>query len=280
MKWSILIFLNIGFFLFTSRLKALEGIKNFEQHIYEKNQEILSLQNNIEAKEALSSSSNSIYYPTLNAVGGFGDYRTDEFSTQEKGYLGYVEGRVNLFKGFKDQAVSGQREIDFEYSKLELESKKRDLKRQLTEIFSDMIFLHKLQNILEEEYNVTQTQRKMAAKKVSAGLTGSVDNLEFDLRESEIQIEQKQLSQKHQETHQRFIKMYGEDILDKDLESIDFSQVELLLKTPDKIKIQNTIDYQKAVLVQKRFDLERKEIRSDYLPSLDFTYAAGRLTPS
>lgn len=277
--------MKLGLFIFiitTSTLSAhaLEGLDELSKSLYQKNQEMMSLEKNIESKEALSNSSNSIYYPTLNAVGGWGQYKTDDLPTTQKGYLGYVEGRLNLFRGFKDQSISSQKEIDFQISKLDLESKKRELRLQLTDIASDMIYLHKIQIILEEEYKVTQTQKQMAAKKVSAGLTGSVDNLEFELRENEIQIEQKQVFQKHQEVHQKLIKLYGEDITDSELAKLEYSSAENLSKVNDQVKIENTLEYQKAGLSEHRAELEKKEIKSDFMPALDFTYSIGRLTPS
>ena len=259
---------------------ALVGINELTQSLYQKNQEISSLEKNVESKEALSGSSDSAYYPTLNAVGGYGQNKTDDLAATQKGYLGYVEGKLNLFRGFKDQSISNQRDIDTQISKLELESKKRELRKDLTEVASSMVYLHKLQSILEEEYKVTQTQRQMAAKKVAAGLTGPVDNLEFELRESEIQIEQKQINQQHQEAHQKLVKLYGEGIDDSALEKIDFSGADKLGLVPNHVSIENTIDYKKSQLAQLRSEFEKKEIKSDYLPSLDFAYGIGRLTPA
>ena len=277
MKFGLFIFIIM---VSTFSAHALEGLDELSKNLYQKNQEILSLEKNIESKEALSGSSNSMYYPTLNVVGGWGQNKTDDLSTAQKGYLGYVEGKLNLFRGLKDQSISSQKEIDFQISKLELESKKRELRLQLTDIASDMIYLHKIQSTLEEEYKVTQTQKQMAAKKVSAGLTGSVDNLEFELRENEIQIEQKQVFQKHQVVHQKLIKLYGEDIADSELVKLAYSSAENLSKVTDQVKIENTLEYQKVGLSERRAELEKKEIKSDFMPSVDFTYSVGRLTPS
>ena len=83
-----------------------------------------------------------------------------------------------------------------------------------------MVYLHKLQDILKEEYEITQTQKKMAAKKVASGLTGQVDNYEVELREAEIQIHQRQLEQRHSEAHLDLVKIYGEDLSDSQLSKL------------------------------------------------------------
>lgn len=277
MKWGLFI---ISILLVNSRVMAIEGINQLSNLLYQKNQEILAFEKNIESKEALKNSALSEYYPTLNAVGGLGQNKTDDLTSTQKGYFGYVEGKLNLFRGFKDQSVLGQKEIDLKLSVIQLEAKRRELRLQLTEIASSMILQHKLQTILDEEYKTTQLQKQMAAKKVAAGLTGPVDNLEMDLRENEIQIEQRQIEQQHQETHQKFIKIIGEEVTDDVLEKLDFSSVEILAKIAKPFKVENSIEYQKAELMQIHSELEGKEIKSDFLPSLDFKYELGRLTPS
>ncbi len=266
---------------FSNSLFALVGLDQFSQNLYQKNLDIVALEKNVESKESRTSASNSAYYPTLNAVGGYGQNKADDLLQMQKGYTGYLEGRMNLFRGFKDQTVSRQNKIDFEISKLELESKKRELRLELTEAASDMVLLHKLQIISDEEYKTTETQKQMAAKKVAAGLTGSVDNLEFELRESEIQIEQRQMNQKHQEAHQKFVKLYGIDFDDSNFEKLEFSTIEQLTKPISDLKIDDlTLEYKKNNLIKIKSELEKSEIKADFLPSLDLSYSFGRLTPS
>ena len=69
MKLSLFIF---AMMFCSLRANALEGLDSLEKKLFEKNQEFLSLQNQVESKEALSRASSSGFYPTLNAVGGWG----------------------------------------------------------------------------------------------------------------------------------------------------------------------------------------------------------------
>lgn len=266
--------------LFSLRTQALVGLESLESKLVEVNQALLSLKEQTEAKETLYSSGWSEFYPTFNAVGGWAQNKTDELVTDQKGYVGYISGRYSLFNGLKDISVLNQKNIDLKLARIELESKKRELRLSLTETLSDMIGLHKLQAILEEEYKITQTQKQMAAKKVSAGLTGSVDNLEFDLRESEIQIERNQVDELHTEAHQKLIKLFGEDIADAELDRLDFNSADELVKITKQFDVKNNIEYQKTELARLRSQHDKSEIRSEFLPKLDFTLDIGRLTPS
>ena len=277
MKQSLLV---LSILFLSIRVFALKGIDGLIENLNQKNQEILSLEKIAESKEAQRESVKSAYYPTLNIVGGWGQNKTDELSATQKGYLGYAEGKLNLFRGFKDDSIIQQKNTEAKMAYLNLDLKKRSLKVEFTEVMSEMILLHHLQAILNEEHKITQTQKQKAAKKVSAGLTGVVDNLEFDLRENEIQMEQRQIDQKHAEAHQKLFALYGEEIADSLIDNVSFSGVDELRQIVTLFNIENNLEYQKANLELEHAQFEKNEIVSEYKPSLDFSYSFGRLTPS
>lgn len=267
--------------LFTPLISfALIGVDALMQNLYLRNHEINSFEKNVESKEALSLTTYSSYLPTISAIGSYGQNNSIDLSSTQTGYKGYLEGKLNLFRGFKDFAQGNLKAIDSEIAKLDLEIKKRELQTELVDILSEMLYLHKLSLILMEESKIINLQKKMAEKKVSAGLTGSVDNLDFELRENEIQIEQKQIIQRHEEAHLRIIKLYGEDIADSEIDKINFSSLDFLIKSPSQLNYENSIEYKKISLENSKFEYEKTEIKSEFLPSLDFTYSVGRLTLS
>jgi len=265
--------------LFGFRAFGMEGIVNLEQLLNEKNQTLEALKNELQAKENLLRSSRSSYYPTFNAVGGWKEDRIEDPNDREKGYFGYVDGRLNLFNGFKNVSISDQRNIEVQLAKIEYEQTKRELKQQLVDVASEMIYLHKLQHILIAEEKITKDQKAWAGKKVAAGLTSQVDNLEFNLREEEIRIQQRQIDQLHRESHQKLIQMLGTDISDEELDKIDFTIIDSLRATTNFDPDQN-LEVQKANLQARLAEFEKKQARSDFLPSVDFIYSFGRLTPS
>lgn len=258
---------------------ALEGVSTLEQMLKEKNQGLLALQLEMSAKERLATSAYSVYYPSLEAVGGWGDNRMADPSDREKGYFGYLDGRINLFRGFKDDSIVKQRNIAWQIAKLEYDKKWRELRQQLTEATSEMIYLHKLQDILTTEENITKQHKQMAAKKVASGLTSSVDNLEFDLREEELRIQKRQIDQRHEEAHQKLMQLLGEDIADSALTQLNYSPFEAASSAPAYSPEKN-LELQRAQLNFELREQEKKEARSEFLPSVDFTYSFGRVTPS
>lgn len=271
--------LFIATLLLTFEVQALIGAENIFKTVENSNQEILALQKNSESKQALNNAAISGFLPSLSAVGGWQRNIVDDPSQSEKGYNGYLEGKLNIFRGFKDQSLSERKEVELKIANIDLKLKKRDVRLQTTEILGDMISLHKLRNILQEELLVNKNQKQMALKKVSAGLTSHVDNLEFELRESEILLEQKQIDQEHDENHQKYLKIAGAPLQDIDLEKVDFSPESLFFNSKGELNLEQNLDYQKASLYQAQAQLEKNEIRSDFLPTLDFIYAVGRITP-
>ena len=271
-------FLLISLFLGLNA-SAMEGISNLEQQLSENNKTLEALKNDLQSKENILKSSYSNYYPTLNAVGGWGENRVDDPGGRDKGYFGYIDGRLNLFNGFKNASISDQNKIEVQLSALEYESTRRELRQQLIEVTSEMIYLHKLQEILVEEEKVTKSQKSWAGKKVTAGLTSAVDNLEFELREDEIRIQQRQIDQLHKESHLKLVQLFGADVSDNDLSKLAFTDIskltELSLFTPE----QNLAN-QKATLQARLAELGKKSIKADFMPSVDFFYSFGRLTPS
>ena len=271
--------LILGLFL-SLRAYALIGADQIFKSVEASNKEVLALQKNEESKQASDKASFSGFLPTLSAVGGWQRYNVDDPIKAEKGFNGYLEGKLNIFRGFKDNSLSNRRSIELQIAQIELETKKREIRLELTRILGDMISLHKLQNILQEEYSVNQNQKKMAQKKVSAGLTSSVDNLEFELRENEILLEQKKIDQEHEENHLNFLKIAGATFQDSDLGKMDFSPESVYAGIQEKNIPDQNLGLQKAKLNQSLAEIERNEIRSDFLPTLDFMYAVGRITPT
>ena len=69
----------------------------------EKNAEYAAALKEKEAVQSQVSAAYSNFYPTLEAVGGWADWREDR--EPAKGYLGYLRGQFNLFNGFKSMCI-------------------------------------------------------------------------------------------------------------------------------------------------------------------------------
>lgn len=249
-----------------------------ETRLIAANQELKALQNEITAQDSLKKSTYSAFLPGLNAVGGLARIKTDE--DNEKGQVGYLQGSANLFSGFKDRSKLDIQANNLELARVNYDIRLRSIKEELTEVLTSMIGIHQIEKILNEEYKLTQTQKQMAARKVNAGLTSQVDNYEFELRESEIEIQRKNIAREHEEVHQKLNALFNQEILDKDLEGLTFATTGSLAKEANLTSFDNHPLIRKAKIEAEIADSEKTAASSDFLPKLDLAYAFGRLTPT
>lgn len=251
---------------------------DLESRLISSNQDLKSLQQEISAQESLKKSAYSPFLPTLNAVGGLAKIKTD--TDDEKGQVGYLQGTANLFSGFKDRANFDLENQKLELSRLNYEIRLRTAKEELTEILNSMIGIHQLEIILNEEFRITQTQKQMAARKVNAGLTSQVDNYEFDLRESEIEIQKRDISREHEAAHQKLNALFNQEIPDSELAGLAFATTGSLAKDLNLSSYDNHPLVLKAKIEEQIAESEKTSVNADFLPKLDLNYSFGRLTPA
>lgn len=272
-KFIIIVMVSSG-----ATLASAQTRLELESRLVSSNQELKSLQQDIAAQDSLKKSTYSPFLPSLNAVGGLARVKTDE--EDDKGKLGYLQGSANLFAGFKDRANFDIQTQNLELARLNYEIRLRSAKEELTEVLTSMIGIHQLEKILDEEFKITQTQKQMAARKVGAGLTSEVDNYEFNLRESEIEIQRRSISREHETVHQKLNALFAQEILDKDLESLAFATTGTLAKEVNLTSFENHPLVRKAKIEEQIADSEKTSVSSEFLPKIDLNYSFGRLTPT
>lgn len=266
-------------FTFASASNSLAATREeLESKLYKNNLQLKSLESELDSQNNLKNSEYASYLPSLNAVGGWARNKTDE--DNEKGQVGYLEGSFNLFSGLKDYSQLKLEKQKLAVAQINYDLKKQETREELTEILTSMISLHQLEKILDEEFKITQNQKIMAAKKVSAGLTSNVDNLEFELRESEIQIQRRNNAQLHVEAHEKLNALFNEEIKDEDLNDLEFLNFETIKKNLTAQNFKNHPEIRKALVEEEIAQSEKQAATSDFLPKLELTYAFGRLTPS
>lgn len=251
---------------------------DLESRLLASNQELKSLQQDIAAQDSLKKSTYSPFLPSLNAVGGLARIKNDR--DDDKGQVGYLQGSANLFAGFKDRANFDIQKKNLELSRLNYEIRLRSAKEELTEILTSMIGLHQLEKILDEEFKITQTQKQMAARKVSAGLTSQVDNYEFDLRESEIEIQRRNIAREHDAVHKKLNALFNQEIPDKEIEGISFATTGAIAKEVNLTSFENHPLVRKAQIEEQIAESEKTSMSSEFLPKIDLSYSFGRLTPT
>ncbi len=249
------------------------SLADLEKKALESNPEFQSMQATIESKRSLSDAAASSYYPSLSATGGLGETKTLEEKRQ--GYVGYLTGKWNLYRGGRDFSVRDEAHAETRIAELKSEIKRRELLLSIRSQYYSLIALDHLLKIENEEKGLSEDQRRMAQKKVKAGLTSSVDDIEFELREGEIAIQMRSLSAERERILAEMKKNLGietqiEVIGTLPLSNQNFEKKEAFLRDHPL----NKLSLEEISLI----DARKREVKSEYFPEVDFSASYGRLT--
>lgn len=245
-------------------LWALQGIEPIRSEMLRNNPEVKIYQLQVEAAKSETSASKLNHLPQLAVKSDW---------TEENGFNNYFEAQLNLFSGFEilNETKSFKATADIE--KFNYEKKLRELNEKLINTLSDIIYFHKSQKILEKELILNKDQRKMAERKISAGMATQLDSLELDLREEEIRILKSQLEKDHRELHTRLEEIVGIEISEDQIDALEFDTA--LSKEAPRLNNHRSIDTQIGELELQRQKYILKSARSGYWPKLDLTYSFG-----
>lgn len=257
--------LLIAIGIFTSpSLWALQGIEPIRSEMLRNNPEVKIFQLQVEAAKSEISASKLNHLPQLAVKSDW---------TEENGFNNYFEAQLNLFSGFEILNDTKGSKTTAEIEKFNYEKKLRELNEKLINTLSDIIYFHKSQKILEKELAINKEQRKMAERKISAGMATQLDSLELDLREEEIRILKSQLEKDHRELHTRLEEIVGVEISEDQIDALEFDST--LSKEIPRLNNHRSIDTQIGELELQRQKFIVKSARSGYWPKLDLTYSFG-----
>ncbi len=238
------------------------------------------LQNNIELSssktkiESLNEEKkiiNSLFLPQLSLETGIGSekLKDNDFET-DKGSYGFLLGKLNLYRGGKDSIQLQKIEVKIDISKLEKEIKTRNLNIEVVKKLSLIELINKKNQLIENELRDSKTQQGMAKKKVDAGLTTSVDLLDFELKKNMLTNETDKNNLEKEELQRELVNLNGGTEIQRMLEEISLS---------------TELNYEKSpslILAKKQIELssfDKNEVKAEYLPSVDLEAKWGQLTP-
>lgn len=226
-----------------------------------------------EASQDLTKAGSSVFLPEFGLVGGLGNKDTVELP--EKGTQIYLRGKWNLFRGFRDFSTQKRLQSEEAVSQLDVEISKKQKSAEAKEIFLSLLTLKAQAEILEKETEVNRRQMAMAGKKVSAGLTSSVDNIEFELRRNTMlaRLRKNKSEMGKKESALRAL---------LDLPESESVVVSGNLPVPSKdfklTTLRGSLKTHRSQLALEIARAEAKAIKSEFLPEVNLEAQFGRLT--
>ncbi|MGZ3789000.1 MAG: TolC family protein [Bacteriovorax sp.] len=264
--------LLIGGLLMVSAVRA--------EIFYENNLEVMSAQTKIKTLKLEKKIERSLFLPEFSLNTGLGSEKLNDFGElkKEEGPYLFLEGKLNLYRGGRDQSSLEKTDIQIQMATLEKEIKKRNLNIESMKKFLELELLSKENQLLEDELKTNSNEQLMARKKVDAGLTTSADLIDFDLKATALQNDLEKNQLKRQTIEKELVNLYGgltslEAILKNEKEA------SIAMALGDKIKFSESLQWLLERKQRELIALEKKSTQSEYLPSIDLEAKWGQITP-
>ena len=243
------------------------------------NLELSSTKSQIEKLSLENKINKSLFLPELFLSGGIASEKLQENSYEtEKGPFLFLGSKLNLYRGGRDSGLNNKNNLELSSKKIELEIKKRDLSISSFKIFSSINLITKEIKLIEDELDNNKSQQKMAKKKLDAGLTSSIDLIDFDIKNDSIKNEKEILILKRETLQRDFLSLSGRSINTDEIDSIIDS---ISTKSNDITKV-NYENSPKLLLLKKQINLNslnQESIKGEYLPSIDVEAKWGHVSP-
>jgi outer membrane protein len=253
---------------------AESNIINFDHNL-----ELNSSTTKIESLKLENKINKNLFLPEFFLTGGLGSEKLQDNSYEtEKGPFLFLETKLNLYRGGRDSGVNKKINLELTSTKIELEIKKRELQISSYKILSAINLITKEKKLIEVEIESNKSQQKMAQKKLNAGLTSSIDLIDFDLKNDNLVNELEGFNLRRETLIQEFFSLVGGNLSSSELDT-------MLIENSEKIVNVTETSYEnspKLMLAKKQIELStinQDKIKSEYLPTIDFEAKWGHLTP-
>lgn len=261
--------------LFFSLTATAQNLTSLQQQLVSNNPELRASTARQQASQNQAKSQWSPFLPELSASAGYGKEHT--LHDKDDGYVGYLSGRWNLYRGGQDWKEKGIANQESRIADLDLEIISRKLHRELGEAYFEALLNTHFISVDSEKLQFLQNQRAMAQKKINAGLTSNVDAIELDLEESTLSAEI--------ETHKTDLQISKDTIntLINSKETIQLTTKEAFPRVSESDFASSDLVRNPTLLKQQALEestqLRRKQTQNEYLPSIDVNAQYGRLVP-
>jgi outer membrane protein len=274
--------INLKFLLKALLLLGVLSINEMalaESTLFDNSIEINSINSKIENLNLEQKINRSLFLPELSVNGGFGSEKLiDRSADTEKGPFVFLDGKLNLYRGKRDSNLQRKIQNQITIAKLQKEIKKRNLNIESFKLILEIEQLSRENSLIEDELKSNKLQEAMARKKLDAGLTTSVDILDFNLKKEILTNDIEKNILKKETLEKELTNLYGgNSSLNEIIKTIsnDASKEQRI----DNSTIENSPT---VILARQQIEistLDKENIKAEYLPSIDLNAKWGQITP-
>lgn len=246
---------------------------DIESRVLGSNLEVQSQVNTSNAAEKESKAASGAFLPSVSLNAGTG--RDTTVRDDDRGTQAFVEGKWNLYRGGRDAALKEKSKTVAGLEQINLDLKKREVLFKARELFVSLLAIKKSIEVLSREDELNKQQKGMAQKKVTAGLTSNVDEIEFDLRSDMIAAESSRLLSEQEartaelkallDFNENNFSVIGDLTVpqNRELRSVDLSRSPLVSSSEMELKMS---------------EADKRIARSGFMPEINLSAAYGRQT--
>jgi outer membrane protein len=274
--------INLKFLLKALLLLGVLSINEMalaESTLFDNSIEINSINSKIENLNLEQKINRSLFLPELSVNGGFGSEKLiDRSADTEKGPFVFLDGKLNLYRGNRDSNLQRKIQNQITIAKLQKEIKKRNLNIESFKLILEIEQLSRENSLIEDELKSNKLQEAMARKKLDAGLTTSVDILDFNLKKEILTNDIEKNILKKETLEKELTNLYGGNSTSKEIAKIISSDA-LKEQKIDNSTIENSPT---VILARQQIEistLDKENIKAEYLPSIDLNAKWGQITP-
>jgi len=195
---------------FSQETKSRVTVEDVKKYAIQNNLEIKALKHELQASEYAANRAAARFYPELGAAGGFENSISDE--KVESGGIGYVYGRLNLFRGFADVNQVKRDKIATEINAHKLKVAEFQVGLAVEKYFHEYIFLKRLVSHTESAIGLNETQQKNVQRMRQSGLASEADVMEFELQDALLKSEIVSANQALEEARVNLKRFLGEEV--------------------------------------------------------------------
>ncbi|GEM_PF-2301303 len=194
----------------------------------------------------------------------------------------YGKAKWNLYRGGKDINQIDKSQFNSRLAKVRLEAVKAKVYRDVFRSYYELLFLLESFDLKRNAIEMNQEQMTLGKVKKNSGFTSSVDVIEFELREATLSSDLKMLTQQIAEKSKELSIILGRN-------NSDFSNLvkgHLIRDTTMELTKGEVIEHLREknvtlAAVQTEIQISEKNVeivKSNFLPSVDFEAAYGKLS--
>ncbi len=220
----------------------------------------------------------SLFLPELLLNTGVGSEKLIDNNNQtNKGPYLFLEGKINIYRGGRDNILKDKNNLQITIAEIEKEIRNRKLKIDSFKAILELQTLKSIEKLLEEELVRNKSELAMAKKKTDAGLTTSVDLLDFELKNENLSNERENIQLKSIELEKMLSTLYGG--------KIPLQQIADNFSDKNVIEVNTSVQLNESPLIklsEKQIELShanKNSINSEFWPTVDLTAKWGQITP-